>query len=1044
MIDDDDDDEDQDNVAQSKSHTSSVRIKQEKIDPAYDRHEEGSQMDAELPAGIRIKQEPLDGEEPQKRSQVDESTSAPSPKKRRTVAAHSSVPPAPVVAFDGLQIKQEKPDAPSPLVQSPTPAAAVQAAEVPRSSEKKKKSKVKINPFALLKQRMAAEAAAKNASAATPDTRTPPPAPQAPSPLPVITNVVSNAASSTPSPSNCSSGGATPVQDAEPVLENTRAVPVISQVTSIAAAMPSSEPNPVRSSSKNTALPMPIKEEPLDEPATATEEQHVEEQQQQEIEQEEQETLRHGDHVAVAAETEQPNPEPAAEQEDTEEEQDEFPQPIKEEPSEAVSAGSQESTQLRKLPVNNEAEAEEEVKSLNDTDDAVGVENAPEDGDREEQKVPQKSEAMDGETDETSGGVDDSRVNEEDRGELEQAKFDETAESASPNIEKDKCVNDEIREINEAAEVVSEEDVCEDKVDNPEENEDKGENAEDEEEVKEENDEAEGEKCGDEEDKSNDEEEKCEDDEEKCVDEEDRCQEERVEEEENKCEQQQEEDDKREEEQHEETKFEDEQSKCESDKGEAQSSEEEPRAIETKEEMYDNVVDDETTEGKHSGGNSKTALGEAEELLKTELNDKPVEEDPTPVCVKEGQVSDSSESENIQQRLQDVVAMEPPDVEQRVQPDSGSHVQSTEGEQPEERQKEGINQQTEVLESLPLREDVDCLDGQMLAKAAEDTIPLINPEDSTSPISDVPMDEYDQNSQGQEAAICEPAFSNSNVEQPQAGCIKSNPEADVVPPVEASKLVGVAIESPGAPVETPLANEFLSVNEKSQAYADNYPSASASQNLVSGQQPPGFQAGFESPNYSQASFHSEPTCYVPPALVHSHQNNLVPGEGPILPVQQHTLPAQNPACQTEFDELQNLLTEGLKPPVVLSYTQQPLPEGTGSLARTDMDSISESSNVAVSSNAGVHGLEDELDSLLNNKLEEFSDQFNKTGVVPVAATVGTQDDINMAIERELLHEMMPVPVPVPQSAELHQMPNSSSSSNNSNNNLLDIGNPGQS
>ncbi|XP_055616402.1 titin [Toxorhynchites rutilus septentrionalis] len=254
LNDDDDDDEDYTDRNSSKNKTKvykkpnilAVKIKQEKFDPSYDREDRSN--DFELPGGIQIKRERVDSDDESTQSQKktsreteEDSLSIPPRKKSRTSLEEQS---SSVVAFDGVRIKQEKEDLVEPVElfsQSGEPR------EKPKAAEKKKKSKVKINPFALLKQRMAAEAAAKNSC----NTEASNPVLQAPSPLPVITNVVGNA------PASGSSSERTSPVPQQSGAEIKQKETVITQESSV------DEEKRKKEFCKD--LPMPIKMEPVDE-----------------------------------------------------------------------------------------------------------------------------------------------------------------------------------------------------------------------------------------------------------------------------------------------------------------------------------------------------------------------------------------------------------------------------------------------------------------------------------------------------------------------------------------------------------------------------------------------------------------------------------------------------------------------------------------------------------------------------------------------------------------------------------------------------------
>ncbi|XP_039445357.1 titin-like [Culex pipiens pallens] len=313
-----------------KPNVLAVRIKQEKVDPAYERQEIIAAQSSELPGGIRIKQERIDPEELESSSSPIEAQDlgeAPARKKQRQTRE-----PSPVIAFDGVRIKQEKPDRPvEPATKSATPSPSPDA--TPKPTEKKKKSKVKINPFALLKQRMAAEAAAKSASEP----------PQSASPLPVITNVVGNAAASTASSSTRSSISG----DAEPAPE--QPVPVIAQVQSIA-----------KDAAVEDDFPMPIKEEPTEESSTAADEKKVADGGDEEEEQ---------DEFPMPIKEEAPEEAPPAESADDAEE-DEFPMPIKEEPEESQNGVVEQPSAVEEEEKSKDVPEQAEEPAAKEKDDA--------------------------------------------------------------------------------------------------------------------------------------------------------------------------------------------------------------------------------------------------------------------------------------------------------------------------------------------------------------------------------------------------------------------------------------------------------------------------------------------------------------------------------------------------------------------------------------------------------------------------------------------------------------------------------------------------
>lgn len=417
VVDDDDDDEAESQeksrkTTYKKPNPLAVRVKQEKVDPAYEQQELVAAQNSELPGGIRIKQERIDpDDEMESGSPVEAQELEPARKKPRQAA--------PVIAFDGVRIKQEKPDhvaskPASPSVDSSKPA------------EKKKKSKVKINPFALLKQRMAAEAAAK--SSASTGGGTPQ---QSASPLPVITNVVGNAPTSTASSSTRSSISA----DAEP-----ESVPVIAQVQSIAP----------KETTPEVDFPMPIKQEPDEEEKTAPEEPADEE----------------PDEFPMPIKEEAPEDEAKAASSPAESEEAEFPMPIKEEPEESQNGPaiveSPADEPVAKVEKEKEAAMEEKSEDSNeqletpspdwkqDESEAQPDKEAEEDSETSPPEDEKPTEEVTEKEPETSPTEDEKPVEEEASPTVEQASSDESPKKVE-NLPEEQPASTETQESAESS-----------------------------------------------------------------------------------------------------------------------------------------------------------------------------------------------------------------------------------------------------------------------------------------------------------------------------------------------------------------------------------------------------------------------------------------------------------------------------------------------------------------------------------------------------------------------------------------------------------------
>ncbi|XP_065073082.1 titin [Ochlerotatus camptorhynchus] len=701
-----------------KPNSLAVRIKQEKIDPAYERQEQIVANPAELPGGIRIKQERLDHDEappqPGQEEQEKQAEVPPPPKKSRS--SYNEKPASPIIAFDGIRIKREKPDVIEPPVETPS----VFPVQDPKPPEKKKKSKVKINPFALLRQKMAAEAAAK--SAAT-ESALPP---QAPSPLPVITNVVGNASTpSTSTSSNSLSGENTPIAESE--TEPDRTVPVIAQVTSMAAE---------KTKANEPEFPIAIKQEPMDD-----EHEQAEVNQQPEEAKEERQTE---DHQAV---------------------EDDFSLPIKEESPEETA-----------IP-----------------------DESPEEPEEPEFPMPIKEE-------------------------LDEESHQEEATGSPDSSEKEETTEEQVTE-NESAFVESE-----------------------------------------------------------------------------------------------------------------------------KEKQNEAPDQNEEKKNHQEEANGSPESSEKEETIVTE-NDSASVESENEAPDQNEEETNNQEDDSPQQIPKEIKNPSPAETEK----DNDDEMEPAETADHAEDAEQNNEQE---LENQHLPESID------------------EPENSTSPISDIPMDEYDQNSQEQEQPV--PA-SNENIAPCESPAYRK-PETSTEPS-------GINNEANKTPVEA-------------------------------APQSPDHQ-----PNVVEESPPSEP-----------------PAAEQVAPVAEHSSTV-NPTTPLESDlqELQNLLTEGLKPLSVQDYDSAQLPpDSSSSTSSGEQNMIQNSSTVpSVGNDAAISALDDDLESLLNNKIEEISDQFRQPAPVEHSTDVAPHDELNLAIERELLHEMIPVGTDNGLRTEMIQMPNSTAS-DHSNNTLLEV------
>ncbi|XP_001656653.3 titin [Aedes aegypti] len=829
VLDDDDDDDEEDQRLPEPSEASkktkvykkpdflAVKIKQEKVDPAYERVETPTVVSqAELPGGIRIKQERLDPDE-EPAQQYEEEEQAPPPQKKSRLSRKDK-PASPIVAFDGVRIKQEKPDAPQPDVEMPP---SIPAPEDPKpAQDKKKKSKGKINPFALLRQKMAAEAAAKAAAGSAP--------PQAPSPLPVITNVVGNAPTTSTS-SASSSGENTPLAESD--SESDRRVPVIAQVASIAAEKVSAP-----------EFPIAIKQEPVDEP----EEEHQQEHPHAEAEEESPEN-----DFPMPIKQEIPDEPPkVSEESPSEAEESDFPVPIKEEQLESPPESSESETrQQDEEPVAKDVAEEKEPETPSSTEEEQSDEKGDDEGEADDHKSVPSS------VQEEEQGEDEEH--DEDEKETVQKSEDEKEESPAEaatkdqNDEEEEEEEDDEKEGEESAGAAVEDTVVpseEHKADQIEEDEDDGEEEEEEESSSPVVEEKKDSVVPSEEEEANPNEEDGDDGEE-----------EENEESSSLVEEEKKDSPKADEEQNE---------KDEDNDGEEQ---EESPSLAAVEEKAEPPLENEEQRNSEDPN-------EADE----HEDDEEGEESPSDV-VKEN-VDSPPKVNKIDQNDQD----KEDEHEEKEQNVAGRRVENE--EVTEQKEQNNIDERIE-------RSDVP-----------DQNEPLLNdePENSTSPISDIPMDDYDQNSLGQENL----PFKS---QEPQQESV--------------------------AVVEPPPITEAPKPSSTSDECADA-------------------------------------------------------------------------RLESQLEELQNLLTGGLKP--LPDPTQ--LAQDSSFVPSSSVQNMVQSSSTGLSSvenNVGISGLEDDLDSLLNNKLEEIKAAQPLSSLPP-------QDDLNMVIERELLHEMMPI-------------------SDNGNNSLLGVG-----
>ncbi|XP_062557519.1 titin-like [Armigeres subalbatus] len=789
VLDDDDDDEEEQSAPDNqptkkqkiykKPDFLAVKIKQEKVDPTYERPEPTIVNQVELPGGIRIKQErPDPDEEP---AHVEENSAPTPPPQKKSRLSRKDKPASPVIAFDGVRIKQEKPDVTKSIAEAPPP-------EDPKPQEKKKKSKGKINPFALLRQKLAAEAAAKQAEeSAAP--------PQAPSPLPVITNVVGNAPTPAMSSSSSSSSGATtPMVESD--TESERRVPVIAQVASIASAKVS-EPE----------FPVPIKQEPVDEP---DEEEEQDEHNPSEAESTNQET---DDGFPIPIKQEPPEEQSAGEGLSTPEEpsspdepeEPELPRPIKEEPkesqpehAESADASEEEPEQSQDEPAANDTEEEHEKQVV----PSATSDSKIEDDDQEDKP---ETEQQNNEVEENKDLDDEEEDDETD--EVHQSSQNEEVEPSADTEEQEKEArndDDDEEEEESLSAVEAKEDVLASK--------------------------------------------------------------------EQKIEQTIDENNEQEE-----------------------------------EEQVQHNTDDEKVDSSQAteGGVENTEHQEKDDDGGDE--DHKEQEDVPSLTIEGTKNEEADENDNDEEGES-----------------SSSPVDKTNLPAPnEDQEKEDSEDGNELEENVPAV-------AQHIEKKLDDQNQLNEideMENSTSPISDIPMDDYDQNSKGQEEQ--EPLEEN-----------KSPPVADSPQESETNRL---AIQPNNERHDRPTEahRESSSIAESSEALS------------------------------------------VPPEPSSTSDG------------------CSDTRLESQLEELQNLLTVGLQQPLPDS-SQFPQTSSLATASNNDQSMVQSSSiGSSVGNNVGVSGLDDDLDSLLNNKLEEI------TAAQPLSAGP-PQDDINMAIERELLHEIMPI------------------------------------
>nr|XP_029723510.1 retinitis pigmentosa 1-like 1 protein [Aedes albopictus] len=785
-----------------------AKIKKEKVDPAYERHEPATVVaQTELPGGIRIKQERLDpDEEP---PQEDYEPVPPPQKKSRLSQKEKPASPV-VVAFDGVRIKQEKPDKQN--LEKPTADSAVEDPKPPQ--EKKKKSKGKINPFALLRQKMAAEAAAKSAAQSAPP-------PQAPSPLPVITNVVGNAPTASTSSTSDSSGENTPMAESD--TESERRVPVISQVASIAAAAASHKVSAPE-------FPIAIKQEPVDEPEEE-EEQHEQQEQHAEAENEEEESA-----------------------------EDDFPMPIKQEAPEETPTEEDESPEEAEEPEESQQE-ESEAASKSQADEPVA-----------------RIDVQRNEPESTSAASDSEQVGKDEKDGKEETTEEQEKEDEQDDDEEESGQESAINE-NECPSAVVEEQNKNDQNDDEEEDGDETEedikkpeppveNEEPSKEVRKEDDEDDGEEE--------------EEDEETSPIQEDRADPPVANAEQNlKDENEEDEDEGEEEEEVEETGEE---------KGDPPVTNEEPDSAVQNEEEEDDGEEEEEETSPTVEENAHPAV--ADEQNEKEQEEEGEEDDEEEEAGAETSVAVPETSEEPKSSVDEIRAVEK-EIEGEDEASSSPAMKESLDSAPENNKEGGSEDQgdhKELEESEPASSEQK-METEIPEKQQDETKdseitpqPQLSdePDNCASPISDIPMDEYDQNSSEQK------------------------------------------------PSEDGASSQLQEPRNESTSIADVPKPSSTSE---------------ECPD-----------------------NRL----------------------ESQLEELQNLLTEGLKP---LPDSSQLVPDSSSIQNMVQSSSMGSSS---VGNNVGMAGLDDDLDSLLNNKLEEMS------------AAQPAQDDLNLAIERELLHEMMPI------------------------------------
>ncbi|XP_058811605.1 titin homolog [Topomyia yanbarensis] len=911
LDDEDDDDELSANPVQTKGRKRvykkpnflAVKIKQEKIDPTYDQQEKLGPEICDLPGNIQIKQEPVDDSLPRvsKASEKGSEGQLPVEQAGDKNSPSSEKSASPIIAFDGVRIKQEKQDttAQASLTPELTPV------QDPKPVERKKKSKVKINPFALLKQRMAAEAAAKSLQGP----ETPVKATQASSPLPVITNVVGNApAASRSSSLTSSSGRNTPISEVE--VQQRVTVPSITPVIS-------------KATTSEADFPMPIKREIIDE---ITEDQT-------------------GSNEGEQAELDDDFPMPIKEEvsdtipEDNPDdvEEPDFPMPIKEELEESEIDDGQVNNETEgnlsreedsdhepcDKPNDGELQSEEDEQSKveesdnektdkskeddvqSEEDDAM-QEEIPENGEADlQEKVEKSDESNDDElqSEEMSENGKTEKSNEDDL----QSDEDDAMQEEMPGSQKKEL---QIKDESHSCDLQSEEDDVS-KVEEPENGND--------EKLKEDDLETDGGNAMQEEMPENEEVDLME--QKKSLKEESDKSNERAD-------LQKEEDELAKAEESEDEKSENSNDQ-ELENEENDASQEKVSEDEEEDSMKENDPQANKTDKSNPNDELRSEDGDSMESEKSvnAKEDHPVDQDE---CVAIDYATSSGMVDEEKGKLSDEKPTNDEDIEMK---DDSSN--STDNEEDDCVQENNQREMLRTEEADDLQEFLAAVDKSNQKEQLSD-----EQENSTSSISDIPMEEYEQ--------VSHKPFSDCNTEVAET---KRN--SDLFSPSCANQVVK----------SSEVVSEFISaqldvLQRVAESTADHHPVAGSSVDVGNTQ-----DDVLETVSLS-----------------------------PISPS-----PKQRTPSQSDFDELQNLLTEGLKPSDISSSVN---PDAV----------VSSSSTSALASDANgasVTGLDD-LDSLLNNKLEEISDQLKSLPPSAETTTTATQnEDISLAFERELLHEMMP-------------------------------------